>query len=285
MVLSELRALLVEDARLCRLSRRSVLLLALLPLLATVAFGLTLAHRPTFETVTREDGPLEWGQVLCFLVAAGAAAAAAVKLRRRDRVTAILVGLFALAALFAAGEEISWGQRLLGWGTPEALADINHQNETTVHNIMPVQTAFNYVQLLAGFYGGVVAPILRARWTSRPVAAEFVLPPAFLAPAFLVMFGYRLVRVTVLTEDRFVFVKSGEMPELVFAFALASMAVLMARRAVPAAKPAGEAAAGEAAPAVHDALPRQTGVATAADSSSGAPDDAPRPEAASPLVE
>lgn len=37
--------------------------------------------------------------------------------------------------LFAAGEELSWGQHLLGWGTPEALVDANLQEETNVHNL------------------------------------------------------------------------------------------------------------------------------------------------------
>ena len=37
--------------------------------------------------------------------------------------------------LFFAGEEISWGQQILGFATPNALADINYQNEFNIHNI------------------------------------------------------------------------------------------------------------------------------------------------------
>ena len=37
--------------------------------------------------------------------------------------------------LFFAGEEISWGQHQLGFATPNALADINYQNEFNIHNI------------------------------------------------------------------------------------------------------------------------------------------------------
>lgn len=48
------------------------------------------------------------------------------------RIFFIGLGLF---FVICAGEEISWGQRLLGFETPEALADINTQNEFNVHNI------------------------------------------------------------------------------------------------------------------------------------------------------
>ena len=43
----------------------------------------------------------------------------------------------ALALLFfmGFGEEISWGQRIFGFGTPESLAKHNVQGETTLHNL------------------------------------------------------------------------------------------------------------------------------------------------------
>ncbi len=41
-----------------------------------------------------------------------------------------------LAMVFAAGEEISWGQRVFGFATPDFLASLNIQNEFTVHNII-----------------------------------------------------------------------------------------------------------------------------------------------------
>jgi hypothetical protein len=38
-----------------------------------------------------------------------------------------------------AGEEISWGQRLIGWQTPEWLASENAQGETNLHNLWFLQ--------------------------------------------------------------------------------------------------------------------------------------------------
>lgn len=38
------------------------------------------------------------------------------------------------------GEEISWGQRIFGWNTPESWAEISAQKETTFHNLWLFQT-------------------------------------------------------------------------------------------------------------------------------------------------
>ncbi|MEM7010876.1 MAG: hypothetical protein AAF585_05265 [Verrucomicrobiota bacterium] len=40
-----------------------------------------------------------------------------------------------LLFFFIAGEEISWGQRLIGWATPAWMAENNIQGETTIHNL------------------------------------------------------------------------------------------------------------------------------------------------------
>ncbi len=43
--------------------------------------------------------------------------------------------LGAAACMLAAGEEISWGQCLFGWTTPDFLMGLNQQGETNIHNI------------------------------------------------------------------------------------------------------------------------------------------------------
>ncbi len=42
--------------------------------------------------------------------------------------------LVTLACIYIAGEEISWGQQLVGWGTPEWVREVNDQRETNLHN-------------------------------------------------------------------------------------------------------------------------------------------------------
>ena len=43
--------------------------------------------------------------------------------------------LVTLSCVYFAGEELSWGQHLLGWETPEEIKNINDQDETNVHNM------------------------------------------------------------------------------------------------------------------------------------------------------
>lgn len=84
----------------------------------------------------QEDGVVEWLQVACLLVAAAFLAGAAYRHKRHGRPwLCALLGLGAFTFFFAAGEEISWGQRILGIQTPEAWAEINRQQETNLHNL------------------------------------------------------------------------------------------------------------------------------------------------------
>ena len=46
----------------------------------------------------------------------------------------VYLGL-AVLFLFGAGEEISWGQRILGFQTPEPLSEVNRQEEFNIHNL------------------------------------------------------------------------------------------------------------------------------------------------------
>jgi len=52
----------------------------------------------------------------------------------------IYLGL-ALLLFFGAGEEISWGQRILGFETPEALTQVNKQDEFNLHNLSVLENS------------------------------------------------------------------------------------------------------------------------------------------------
>jgi len=45
--------------------------------------------------------------------------------------------ILALMCIFIAGEEISWGQRIFRWQTPEFFKNTNMQLETNFHNLLP----------------------------------------------------------------------------------------------------------------------------------------------------
>jgi hypothetical protein len=103
------------------------------------------------------------------------------------------LALLALAVLclFAAGEEISWGQRLLGYGTPEGIRSVNEQGELNVHNLAGVESWFGY--LASAFWAGfaVLLPLASALHepTRRFLRRYLPIYPASLALLFVANFA------------------------------------------------------------------------------------------------
>ena len=91
------------------------------------------ARHATYDLLTDETGPVELGTFLCFLAAALVAARAARTPGASVARKALLV--FALLSGLAAMEEISWGQQLFAFKTPDWFFDWNVQGETNLHNL------------------------------------------------------------------------------------------------------------------------------------------------------
>lgn len=53
----------------------------------------------------------------------------------RDWLIIAWVTTVTLACIYFAGEELSWGQQLFHWLTPEAIGKLNDQDETNLHNM------------------------------------------------------------------------------------------------------------------------------------------------------
>ncbi|GMA41593.1 hypothetical protein GCM10025883_36380 [Mobilicoccus caccae] len=159
-------------------TKRAGLLLALVPLVATVAFGvLFLADRPTYLAVVVEDGPVEFATMAVYVVAVVLALVVA---RRRaalgDRLGTIAYVLLAAGFFFIAGEEVTWFQRQLGFAGPEALVERNIQGEANLHNLLgryALHGAYIVVGLWGLGLGRVVArflPFARPVWLYAPFA-------------------------------------------------------------------------------------------------------------------
>lgn len=119
--------------------------------------------------VTREDGPVEWATVLALLALAvlvGRHLLTAPKDKFPWWLKAAGYALVVLA-LFAAGEEISWGQRLFGFSTGETMQRINLQQETNLHNLIP-GALFNGLIVFTLGIGFVLIPTIWRRRSSSP---------------------------------------------------------------------------------------------------------------------
>jgi hypothetical protein len=147
-----------------------------------------------------EFGPVELGTAACF----GAAAVLALGLATQSRRVVpggfrVPYTLFALGALFAGLEEISYGQHFFGWHSPRWFAEQNAQNETNLHNLLGDRSgkALRNVALGAVAVGGIVLPAA-TMWVGGQFApgrwAYYLLPRGELIPLVAATLLMRLFR-------------------------------------------------------------------------------------------
>ncbi len=110
----------------------------------------------TLDWINYEDGFLEW---LSAAILIGSSILALVFARQMPTKSLKWMYFF-LAFLFFVmfGEEISWGQRQIGFQTPEQLGSINVQNEVNLHNSFGY--LFDHLFILCFFIWGCVVPAL-----------------------------------------------------------------------------------------------------------------------------
>jgi hypothetical protein len=147
-------AVTAARARGCGLDRagldgRSALAAGLVMALALVSAGLLAASPAAFHALAREDSALEWLSALLLLVASGLFALRLARgfAARQGASALALTGLLAAIFFVLGMEEISWMQRIFGFGTPERLAELNWQGEFNLHN---VQTDLSELVYYAG---------------------------------------------------------------------------------------------------------------------------------------
>jgi hypothetical protein len=166
-----------------------------------------------YRLLVKEDAILEWAQVAAYgTVVAIAAATLRGHWRHGDMSAVVVAGGLALVSLLAIGEELSWGQRIVGFETPE-IASANRQGELTLHNDARVEEPARLAMLIGALYG-LAAPLTFRRRT--PFA-----PPRALITFFAVVVGYATYRLLMLEHPSWAKAKYSEWPELCFAAALA----------------------------------------------------------------
>ena len=204
-----------------------------LPLLGAALLAGLAPFRDPYHFVVDEDHVLEWAQFATILAASIAFVVAARAAQRADRRgLALTFVLVAIASLIVAGEEISWGQRVLGLQTPDVLEDVNHQGETNIHNISIVQRLFNIAELAAGAYGFFV-PVLwlftGVREQLARVIDRLLVPPLAFGSLFFLPFAYRAFRALLLPEAGNRITEYGEWPELTLYVGILLMGIVIWR--------------------------------------------------------
>ncbi len=120
-----------------RLSLLEKCILALIVLILLTAFGVLFFNPPFLDIYLGEDGIVEWltvggllaGSLLCFnrFIAF---------FKTKNWWFLVVTFVLGLLLFIAAGEEISWGQRILGIQSSEYFLKNNAQGETNIHNLV-----------------------------------------------------------------------------------------------------------------------------------------------------
>jgi hypothetical protein len=139
-----------------------------------------------YYRAVQEDEWLEWASFWAFGLAGVLFVATAFRQWRATGKLPWFATGVALFCWFVALEEISWGQRLLGYRPPTYFLVENFQQELNIHNV--VDTKYRKLALKGVILGyGVVLPVLALLPGLREILRRLGMeaPPLALAPAFL----------------------------------------------------------------------------------------------------
>ncbi|VAW80435.1 hypothetical protein MNBD_GAMMA15-1676 [hydrothermal vent metagenome] len=168
---------------------------------------------------TYEDMYGEWTQTFLFSIALFFSLLLVFSSHRQR----LFFTLLSAALFYVVMEEISWGQRLLGFETPDFFKRHNLQDETNIHNLLvgPISTTTKHVieYLLAGsllLYGLAYPLLLKInwRWALRIESLGLLAPPLYLWPYFSAGAYLELGRLNF---------NEAEIAEVLIAFSLAAM--------------------------------------------------------------
>jgi hypothetical protein len=165
--------------------------------LVSGAFALLLLPGATVDDLVKEDGAVEWAGAIGLFAGSALFLASFIVARRRgpeaSQLTRLGVWVLLLMAgglFFAGGEEISWGQRLFGYGEPSSLGEFNAQHELNLHNINIFQGgAIDGDRLFRMAYIGLFVLLPALTWVSararRRLDGLVPIMPPWLAGLFL----------------------------------------------------------------------------------------------------
>ena len=119
-------------------------------------------------------------------------------------------------------EELAWGQVIFSWNTPQVLAEINAQNETTLHNIGWFQDRLDLATFLATLAlfvlvllaPSLIRPLSRRVSPSMSVVLRALCPGSYFWPLFAAVAGLALC-VAIRPGDHLLCIRDQEWGELV----------------------------------------------------------------------
>ena len=127
-----------------------------------------VADKPAFHS---EGGPHEMVEAFFLVCAIPVAFYLCAKVE--NKWLKVWTAIAGICCVYVAGEELSWGQTIFHWGTPDSWAVINDQNETNLHNTSSwLDQKPRAVLEIGVLVGGLIIPALR-KWKPEKLPQKF----------------------------------------------------------------------------------------------------------------
>lgn len=111
----------------------------------------------SFIEIGVENGLVEWLTFIFCVITSFMAARYSIRYWKAKQYSIFcILAAIAVGSLILAGEEIAWGEFVLQFTTHDFFLTHNVQQETTLHNLGPVQQVMWYGYILIGFLGGIL---------------------------------------------------------------------------------------------------------------------------------
>lgn len=188
-------ALLPAHRAAAREGRSVVIALLVLEAIALALMLIAAVSTEAWISIAQEDGAIEWATFAAFVLAAGWFVVSV----RRAAPSWLFTAACCVIAVFCgvvALEEISWGQRLVGFKPPEMFLERNYQQELNLHNVLMHEGGLGFaleskhlvIAIVLGF--GLVLPALVRTRRLAPFAP--LAPPIAFAPIVLAVIAIQL---------------------------------------------------------------------------------------------
>ncbi|MEA1937870.1 MAG: hypothetical protein U9N14_02105 [Pseudomonadota bacterium] len=102
-------------------------------------------------------------------------------------------------SVFVAGEELSWGQHMFGWETPDWVKAVNKQDETNLHNIFEraLDQKLRGISSIVIFVICGITPLLiragKLAWLERFPPVRWLIPSMALVPVSWLVISPRII--------------------------------------------------------------------------------------------
>ena len=161
----------------------------------------------------------------------------------------IIIFLYLIGVIYYFFEEISWGQHFFGWRTPEFFLEINHQNETNLHNTSSIfnelprnllfiwcSLSFIFIRFIDYKYKKLkflILPFLNLKFISILILIffipDFVVDKFDLAPGHPAKNGNEIFLNILFEVISFNFIRLSELLELLFNYYVMSHAYYLVK--------------------------------------------------------